>query len=176
MAYTDTDPGLQLTTLRASDEPVVRAWLADFLRHHNRTWADALDLGWSAAEVEAQQIAVDLVERHWSAVHRASRSDGHFVALARLDGRPLGVVWLQRKLQDHLGVPIGVLDWVYVAPWGRGHGVGTALLRAAKEWMRLHELRSWQVSVLADNPAALRLYRSAGLQIADVRMMGPVDR
>lgn len=175
MAHTDTDPAIVLTTLRASDEGDVRSWLQRFLRHHNSTWADALALGWSAGEVDAQQVAIDLVERHWQALWRAAHDERQIVVAARLDGRLLGCVWACCERHAYLGIRVGVLSWIYVAPWGRRHGVGKALIDAVREWMRMRRIVSLQVSVLANNQAAIRLYRSAGLEIADVRMMGAVD-
>jgi ribosomal protein S18 acetylase RimI-like enzyme len=175
MAHTDIDPGLVLTTLRSSDEPEVRQWLQGFLRAHNHAWVDVMGLGWSGQEIEAQQVAIDLVERHWRALWAAAHHEHQVVAVARLDGRLLGCVWAGAERHGYLGTTVGVLHWVYVAGWGRRHGVGTALIGAVKEWMRPRQIRSLQVSVLAVNDAAIRLYRKAGLRIADVRMMGPVD-
>jgi ribosomal protein S18 acetylase RimI-like enzyme len=174
MAQTRADLGVHLTTLRPSDEAAVRKWLVDHLRVHNRAWVAAHGLGWTPAETELQMLVSDLVEQHWSSVQRASRRDDQFVAVTRLDDRLLGLVWAGRHNHAYLHVPVGVLNWVYVAPWARQHGVGTVLIEAAKEWMRARELKSVEVSVLAENEPARRLYARAGLAVADVRMMGPL--
>jgi GNAT superfamily N-acetyltransferase len=174
MARTRTDLGVHLTTLRPTDASVVRKWLLDHLRVHNRTWVAAHGLGWTDSETELQMMVSDLVEEHWRAVQRAARRDDQFVALTRLDDRALGLVWAARRNHPYLNVPVGVLQWVFVAPWARQHGVGSVLIAAAKEWMRVRGVKSMEVSVLADNEPARRLYQRAGLEVADVRMMGPV--
>ena len=46
---------------------------------------------------------------------------------------------------------------------------------AARTWMRGRGLRSVVVNVLADNEPAMALYRSVGLAVADVRMMGSLS-
>jgi ribosomal protein S18 acetylase RimI-like enzyme len=172
MARTHLDNGVHLTTLRATDATVVRAWLTEHLRHHNRAWVAAHRLGWTDGETDLQMMVSDLVEEHWQSLQRAARRDDQFVALTRLDDQALGLVWAARRNHAYLKVPVGMLQWVFVAPWAREHGVGTALVHAAQEWMRARDLKSMEVSVLADNEAARNLYRRLGLTVADVRMMG----
>lgn len=167
---------LRVTALRASDAAEVRRWMADFLRAHNRHWAEMHGLGWSATEVDAQMLAFDVVEERWQQLWRASkRFESNLVAVARLDGRAMGAVWADHRHNPYLKVPVGVLSWIYVAPWARGHRVGSKLIDVAKAWMRARDLRSCEVSVLAGNEAAIRLYERAGLQLADVRMMGSLE-
>lgn len=165
---------LELTPLHADDGRDVRRWLSDFLRHHNRTWVRARGLGWSDGELDAQMAATDLVAEHWQMLVRASHQQTHHVAIARLDGRPVGGIWAEERTDTYLITPTGVLSWIYVAPWAREHGVGTVLLDDAKAWMTTRGLRSVTVNVLADNAPAMRLYRRLGLDVADVRMMGPL--
>jgi ribosomal protein S18 acetylase RimI-like enzyme len=120
-------------------------------------------------------MASNLVEKHWDELWRRSRDDEHFVGVTRLDERPLGLVWCAQRRHPYLDVPVGVLQWIFVAPWARGHGVASAMVESGKEWMRLRGLRSMEVSVLYDNESARRLYRRAGLTVGDVRMMGSLD-
>jgi RimJ/RimL family protein N-acetyltransferase len=49
-----------------------------------------------------------------------------------------------------------------VATAWRRRGVGTALIEAAAEWARAHTLGRLTLEVLADNAAALALYRKVG--------------
>jgi ribosomal protein S18 acetylase RimI-like enzyme len=175
MADTDTEPRVELTTLRARDAAPVRRWLRDFHRAHGHAWVGALNLGWGAGETDAQLLASDIVERYAEALFTASRRDDALVAVARLGDRPIGALWLGLSRQDHLAVPVGVVQWVFVSEWARGNGVGTALIEAGREWLRMRGVRGLQVSVLVDNEPAMRLYRRAGLRVADVRMMGAVD-
>ena len=137
MADSLTDLGVVLTTLRPSDGPMVRNWLRQHLQVHNRAWVDAHGRGWSRGEVDAQLMASNLVEKHWDAIWRRSRDDQHFVAVTRLDERSLGLVWCAQRQHEYLDVPVGVLQWIFVAPWARGHGVASAMVESGKEWMRV---------------------------------------
>jgi ribosomal protein S18 acetylase RimI-like enzyme len=175
MPQTDTEPRVELTTLRARDAAPVRRWLRDFHRAHGRAWVGALNLGWAHGETDAQLLAADIVERYAEALFVAARRDDALVVVARLGERPIGALWLNLSRQDHLAVPVGVVQWVYVSEWARGNRVGSALMEAGREWLRMRGVRGFQVSVLVDNEPAMRLYQRAGLRVADVRMMGSVD-
>ena len=175
MPRSRADLGVMLTPMRSTDGSVVQQWLRDHLRYHNRTWVEAHGLGWSEGEVDAQLLATDLVMDHWQRLVRASRSERHFVAITRLDERALGLVWCAQRTHEYLHVPVGVLNWIYVAPWARGHGVASAMVTESKAWMRARGLRSMEVAVLAENESAMRLYRRAGLAVGDVRMMGTLE-
>lgn len=175
MPHADTEPRVELTTLRARDAAPVRQWLRDFHRAHGRAWVGALNLGWADGETDAQLLASDIVERYAAALFAAARRDDALVVVARLGERPIGALWLSLSRQDHLAVPVGVVQWVYVSEWARGNRVGSALMEAGREWLRMRGVRGLQVSVLADNEPAMRLYQRAGLRVADVRMMGSVD-
>lgn len=166
------DSPVSLGPLEHEDALIVRRWLGVFLRQHNRTWVDARGLGWSDPEIDAQVVATDLVTDHWSWLVRASSRDTSLVRIARVDGVPVGCVSASARLDDYLRTQTGVLDWVYVDPAVRGRRIGTLLVDEARAWMRARGLRSVVVNVLADNAPAMALYRSAGLAIADVRMMG----
>lgn len=164
-----------LGPLDHEDALVVRRWLAVFLRAHNRSWVDARALGWSDAEIDAQVVVTDLVTDHWARLIRAAARDTSMVRVARIDGVPVGCVSASSRMDDYLLTHTGVLDWVYVDPSVRGRRIGALLMAEARRWMRARGLRSMMVSVLADNAAAMALYRSAGLVVADVRMMGSLQ-
>lgn len=94
----------------------------------------------------------------------AARPDG--LLFGAFDGDTLlGVVGLQREGMRKLAHK-GVLWGMYVAPEGRGAGTGRRLLAAALD----HAWTQWQLaqvnlSALASNEAALRLYRSMGFEV-----------
>lgn len=94
----------------------------------------------------------------------AARPDGAIFGAFEGDTL-LGVVGLQREGLRKLAHK-GVLWGLYVAPQGRGAGVGRRLLTAALD----HAWTQWQLAqvklcALASNEAALRLYRALGFEI-----------
>lgn len=175
MGVSRTAIEVRLTSLQPHDAGPVRRWLSDFLKAHLRTWIEARGLGWTEGELEAQLLAADLVGEHWFRLVRASAREDQCVLVARIGSRAVGVVWAGEQVDDYLRVPGGVLHWVVVDRTTRGRGVGRALIREARSWMAGRGLQSVSVHVLSDNEAAVRLYRSAGLQVADLRMMGPLS-
>ncbi len=163
---------LELTPLQRTDRLVMTGWLTAYLRCHNRAWVEAHGLGWTPAETEAQMIVSDVVDEHWHQLVRVAGAAGNRVRVARQGDRPLGVAWVGARRHAYLKIPTGVIQWIYTCPRARGEGVATRLLEDGLDWMRQLELRSAEVSVLANNEPAKRLYSRFGLATADVRMMG----
>jgi GNAT superfamily N-acetyltransferase len=56
----------------------------------------------------------------------------------------------------------GEVEYLYVAPSHRGHGVATVLLRRLAEWFTSNGARTVCVDVNPDSAAALRFYQSTG--------------
>jgi RimJ/RimL family protein N-acetyltransferase len=77
-----------------------------------------------------------------------------FVALAR--GEPVGLVVVYE-----IGFGLGEIGMM-VARDQRGRGVGTALVAAAVEWSREHDLHKLTLGVFPQNAAAIALYRKFG--------------
>ncbi|MEW2375479.1 GNAT family N-acetyltransferase [Micromonospora sp. NPDC047812] len=80
--------------------------------------------------------------------------------LVMLDGQPVGMA---------SGVPTGkdgVVELIsmYVAPAGRGRGVGDHLVRAIEEWARQVGSETLRLAVVAGNRNAWALYRRHGFQ------------
>jgi ribosomal protein S18 acetylase RimI-like enzyme len=91
--------------------------------------------------------------------------EGH-VSLAVVDGEPIGWVELHRGAARRLA-HLAVLT-VAVAPRWRGHGVGTALMDAARRWAASRHLRKLQLHVRAGNTGAIALYRRLGYEVEGV--------
>ena len=68
---------------------------------------------------------------------------------------PVGATW-------DLGERIGEVESLSVAPEARGHGVGSALLEAARERFIAQGLEYWSVAVVEENRGAVALYERAG--------------
>jgi ribosomal protein S18 acetylase RimI-like enzyme len=85
--------------------------------------------------------------------------------IARIDGRPVGAVWVRRFDDDDHGY--GYVDErtpelsIAVASEHRGHGIGRCLAAAMLVQLRLQGTRQVSLSVETDNPA-LQLYESLG--------------
>ncbi|MCB9663321.1 MAG: GNAT family N-acetyltransferase [Alphaproteobacteria bacterium] len=166
---------LSLEPLRPEDAPAVQRWLHAHLRTHVRAWADVRGLGWTPPEADGHLLATDLVGEHWAALVRASRRRDHLVRVARLEGRPVGLAWAVVRPDDYLKESTGVLNWLFVDPAVRGHGLGRSLVAEAKRWMRSRGARSWVVSVLQGNEVAQAVYAASGARPADLRMMGSLE-
>ena len=80
--------------------------------------------------------------------------DRTLVALAKDD--IVGVVFVIES-----GFGSGEIGMMVAADW-RGRGVGTALVAAAIEWARAHDLHKLALSVFPHNEAAIALYRKFG--------------
>jgi RimJ/RimL family protein N-acetyltransferase len=80
--------------------------------------------------------------------------DGTLVAAAK--GQIVGSLHI-----DVSRFGFGEIGMAVASHW-RGRGVGTALIAAAIEWAREHDLHKLSLSVFAHNAAAIGLYRKAG--------------
>jgi ribosomal protein S18 acetylase RimI-like enzyme len=155
-----------LRPLRADDEATVRVWLAAFLAQHQSWWAG----GYGRAPVAELN---ELVEREWQEVQVAAGSGRSLVAVLEEGGRPLGTVQAGVRADRTLGFQIGVLQWIYLDPEARGRGLADDLMRRALAWMDAQGVSGREVFVTALNPAAARLYRRHGFEVADYRMLAP---
>jgi ribosomal protein S18 acetylase RimI-like enzyme len=69
----------------------------------------------------------------------------------------------------------GHRGWVYyvaVREDVRGRGYGTALMRAAEDWLRDRAIPKIQLMVRDDNAAAAGFYEALGYEPAEVRVLG----
>lgn len=156
---------MDLRTLRATDETTVKGWLRPYLAQH-LTW-------WTAAYGAAPRYSLqDLVSREWDDLLAASCAPEGFVGVAE-DARPLGVVYASLREDRYLGIPVGVLSWLYVAEEARGQGVSSVLMQAADGWMAAQGAEGREVFVTATNTPALKLYERFGYRVVDARMLGP---
>ena len=111
--------------------------------------------------------------RYW---HGQKPRDEALVAVA--DGRPIGMIelWLRRPSGPpgariaRVKVDLGIS----VAPEWRGHGVGSALLRAAEDWARAIGAERMVLDLDAANTRALRLYERLGYAVEAFAMDKPI--
>ncbi|MEH1098897.1 GNAT family N-acetyltransferase [Micromonospora sp. CPCC 205561] len=83
---------------------------------------------------------------------------GSYNVLAVLDGQPVGMASGVPTAQD------GVVELIsmYVAPVGRGRGVGDHLVRAIEQWARQSGSQTLRLAVAEGNENAWALYRRHG--------------
>lgn len=83
---------------------------------------------------------------------------GSYNVVALLDGQPVGMVSGVPTDQD------GVVELIsmYVAPVGRGRGVGDHLVRLVEQWARQVGARTLRLAVVEGNENAWALYRRNG--------------
>jgi L-amino acid N-acyltransferase YncA len=117
--------------------------------------AEAMARLFAAVAEERDGIAteppVDLEDR---AAHFARSADASTVAVA--GGQIVGM--LHVEVSRHGFGDVGML---VDSSW-RGRGLGAALMRAAIDWSRAHELHKLCLDVFATNTAAIALYRKCG--------------
>ena len=159
---------MDLRTLRATDETTVKTWLRPYLTQHLAWWAAA----YAAAPRHTLGL---LVDREWDDLLAASRAPGGFVGVTE-DVRPLGVVYASLREDRYLGIPVGVLSWLYVVAEARGQGVSSVLMQAAEGWMTAQGAEGREVFVTSENTPALKLYRRFDYRVVDARMLGPAPR
>lgn len=102
---------------------------------------------------------------------RLERSES-VIFLAEDDaGRALGFVQLFPSFTSVEARRLWVLNDLYVAPEGRGQGVGRALMNAAREHAVRTGAKRLTLETMDDNPTAWKLYESLGYarSAADVR-------
>jgi GNAT superfamily N-acetyltransferase len=135
-------------------------WLA-LHRHHREV---------AAQPVVADDAASWARRRAWYLEMLAGGEDA--VLVAERDGRPVGYAFLHLHHGPDDTWPVdarwGEVVSLSVLPEERGGGVGTALLDAVDAELAARGVRDLQVSVMAGNADALRLYQRRGLLPAEL--------
>lgn len=159
---------MKLRKLEPTDETTVKTWLRPYLAQHLTWWA-------AAYGITPRRSLQDLVSREWDDLLTASRALEGFVGVAE-DTLALGVVYARLREDRYLGIPVGVLSWLYVAEEARGVGVSTRLMKAADGWMAAQGAEGREVFVTSENTPAVKLYERFGYRVMDARMLGPAPR
>lgn len=94
---------------------------------------------------------------------QARLRDGQSVVFVALEGeQALGFTQLYPTFSSVWLEPRWILNDLFVAPQGRGRGVGEALLQAALEFARASGAKGMQLETAVDNYPAQRLYERLG--------------
>jgi aminoglycoside 6'-N-acetyltransferase I len=84
---------------------------------------------------------------------------------AVVDGEAAGFIIL--SVQSFYGMPLAMVDSLYVAPSFRGLSLGKIMLEFAEDWSRAQGAKSLRIDVANSNQVARELYAAAGY--ADTR-------
>lgn len=126
------------------------------------TTADAASLQPLFAAHRGADEPDEKVDRYRERLDALVENPAHHIVVAELDGRVIGYA----AAQDYGPAPhrdwsIARMHDLWVSPDARGHGAGTALFEAVREWAQLHtriRVLEWQsLDVAAD------FYRRLGL-------------
>ncbi|MGF1662740.1 MAG: GNAT family acetyltransferase [Kineosporiaceae bacterium] len=107
--------------------------------------------------------------RPWNDPHAdidTARRGPSTVLVGRDDGEVLATAMV--GFDGHRG-------WVYyvaVRATSRGHGLGTEIMAAAEEWLRVRGVRKVQLMVRRENLPAVAFYRGRGYAEQDVAVLG----
>ncbi|GAB3403439.1 GNAT family N-acetyltransferase [Massilia agilis] len=122
-----------------------------------RSLADSPD-AFGSTLAEEQPRPADV----WAARLAAAAVSGRDRPLvAEVDGAAVGLLWAKVDAADESVVN---LFQVWVAPEGRGRGVGASLLREAIHWARSTGAGAVQLGVTQGDTPAQRLYARAGFR------------
>lgn len=117
---------------------------------------------------ETLESAKQSDETEWRRLARGAVDSRNFVAL-----RDECFVGMTALFVD--GVQRGQLVAVWVAPEGRGHGIGAALIKDAVDFARSIHLTSVYLWVNCDNEPARMLYEKLGFRATGVEQPLPSD-
>ena len=95
------------------------------------------------------------------------RKGDSVIYLARVDGQALGFMQLYPAFASLSLAPNWILNDLYVEPSGRGHGIGTALMQAARELGLANGAAEIFLQTARTNETAQSLYRGLGYQRDD---------
>ena len=148
--------------LKKEDEATVKDWLRDYLTQHLNWWSEVYG-------VAPQNDLETLVKEEWAELLEAASKEEMFVGV--VGDSPAGIVYARTRHDKYLGIKIGVIAWIYVAPEARGQTISAQLMNAASAWMKARAVRGREVFVTAENVSAVGLYERHGYSVIDHRML-----
>ena len=162
---------LNFRNLCTDDEPIVKAWLLDYLHCHISSWLSTHGLAWSSDEVSAHIDTHNLVVRDWEELAKSVDGVSSLVKLAFNNEGLVGIVHASLRTDRYLLVPLGVIEWLYVSRPLRGQNVSIVLMNKALTWAQAQGAQAAEVFVTESNVAAMRCYQRSGFQRIDLRMV-----
>jgi ribosomal protein S18 acetylase RimI-like enzyme len=97
--------------------------------------------------------------RSWATQH--ATGDDHCTLLALLDGRPVGLIRIEREPEPSI---FGIYS-MWVAPEARRRGIALELLAEAERWIEAAGGSAAELNVVDRETPARRLYERAGFRL-----------
>ncbi len=147
----ETSPSLRVRAARHSDVPALAA-----------IWQELMDLHEQTDDRFA--LADDAVARWRSLAHEILGREDGFLVLAEVDGAPAGFClgWLAKNPAIYRVPEVGFVSEIAVTRASRRQGVGRALIAAAREWFRGHDVGEFQLSTAVWNHDAQAFWEALG--------------
>lgn len=154
------------------------------IRPVNKGDTDAIAEMWLALVAYHTSLTAQLPSAAPGGEHRYVRrimerlDDPYTCALvAELDGQVAGfvlgmVIDLMPDIFDQR--PSGFLADIYVEPYARRHGLGSALVNHLTDWFRVSGIHTFDLHVASDNPEGIAFWRSIGGRDIMIRMRADV--
>jgi GNAT superfamily N-acetyltransferase len=156
--------------LTAAQLDEVQPLWAQLLAHHSAlAWPPGmrprpLEASWRERRARYARGIADGTTALFVVRDEAGTAVGYAAVVLRGGERPL-----LRSETEH----VGELDTIVVAEASRGTGAGTALVTAAREWLRARDAAPMLISVRASNADALEFYARLGATPAFVSLALP---
>lgn len=117
-----------------------------------------------------EEVVIRLLSEVWSSCFpSAEYSKGpHYAFSLRESDKQIGYIWYEIK--QELGAKVLHLWELLVRPEVRGQGYGTKAMQHLETIANQHSVQAIELSVLANNAAAIALYQSAGFQTQSLKM------
>ncbi len=100
--------------------------------------------------------------RMWERVIATAREEGEHIAVAEVDGEPVGFAWTSACRDEGSPPELGELQAINLDPAHWGTGVGSALLEAAHDALARAGFSAAILWVLPGNARARRFYAARG--------------
>jgi ribosomal protein S18 acetylase RimI-like enzyme len=138
------------------------------IRPARETDAEALapllgQLGYPFAATEVEPALAELV-----------RDPAHFVLVAEEEGRVVGFVDANFRLQLHHLAPVGTIDELVVDEARRGRRIGERLVEAVLEEGRRRGADTVEVSTNERRERARAFYRRCGFEATSIKLVYPL--
>jgi ribosomal protein S18 acetylase RimI-like enzyme len=123
-------------------------------------------------------LAHDALIRWRGLAHDMLNRDDGFLLIAELGGRAAGFClgWLAKNPPIYKIGEVGFISEIAVGRLHQRRGIGRALIEAAREWFRAHEVREFQLSTAVWNEEAQAFWRAVGGEPLLLRYRFAVDR
>jgi GNAT superfamily N-acetyltransferase len=160
----EANPALRVRSARHSDVPALAS-----------IWQELMDLHEKRDDRFA--LAADAVARWRALAHEILGREDGFLSLAELDGTPVGFClgWVAKNPAIYRVTEVGFISEIAVTQASRRHGVGKALIAAARTWFRTRHVGEFQLSTAVWNQGAQDFWTANGGEPLLVRYRFDVD-